>query len=75
MKCSPEDFGVVVFIFVLINISFAQVQPGYVLLSSMEGTSTILLDTSKNQIHKWTHASPGGYSVHLTKKGTLIRPS
>ena len=51
----------------------AQVQDGYIIVSSMMGRSTSLIDINKREVHRWTHTATGGYSVHLTEKGTIIR--
>jgi hypothetical protein len=57
------------------NAGKAQQWDGYTLYSVQNSTSTILMDTSHNTYHTWTHASTAktGYSSYLMPGGTLVR--
>jgi len=61
--------------FIGFNTLTAQQWGDYTLYATMNGTSTVLLDTNGNTFKTWTHttATKTGYSVYLEPGGTLVR--
>jgi len=65
----------VISLFFTSNLGMAQQWGDYTLYATMNGTTSVLLDTNGNTFKTWTHTSTTktGYSCYLAPGGVLVR--
>lgn len=74
LKSTYLRFAIVLSILFSFNVK-AQQWGNYTLYSTMNGTTTYLIDTNGTNFHTWSHttATKTGYSSYLLPGGTLLR--
>ncbi len=74
MKSKTTIIGVICLLLIC-NLGLAQQWGDYTLYATMNGTSTVLLDTNGNTFKTWTHSTTAktGYTVYMEPGGTIVR--